>query len=183
MTPAGFETLLVEAPGPGAGLLAPGRIQRALALGAGIRAEEIGLMMPRGRGQVAVDISVQRAAGLATPRYLPFTDDASPALLMLRRDDDPEEEGSFWLRLTWPVGEAGSRPPTPGALSSALAEATRGAVGAETVGASFGGVGWMRIEVPERYLLALSFPMDLKVSGRTVRVSTKSTDAGAGERP
>jgi hypothetical protein len=171
----GFETLLIEAPGPGAGLLAPGRIQRALALGAGVRSEEIGLLFPVGRGLVAVDISVQRAAALATPRYLPFTEDASPALLVLRREDDPEEEGTVWLRLTWPVGDGKALPPSPGALSAALAHATKGAVGAETVGASFGGLGWMRVEVPQRYLLALSFPLDLSVGGRAVRVTTGAT--------
>ncbi len=172
MSVPGFETLLIEAPGPGAGLLAPGRIQRALALGAGVRSEEIGALVPVGRGRVAVDVSVQRAATLATPRYLPFTEDASPALLVLRRHDDPEDEGSVWLSLTWPVGDGKALPPSPGAVSAALAHATHGAVGAETVGASFGGQGWLRVEVPERYLLALSFPLDLAVAGRTVRVST-----------
>lgn len=180
MSTPGFETMFIEAPGPGAGLLAPGRIQRALALGAGVRSEELGALVPIGRGRVAVDITVQRAATLATPRYLPFTEDASPALLVLRRHDDPEEEGSVWLRLTWPIGDGKALPPSPGAVSAALAQATKGAVGAETVGASFGGLGWMRLEVPERYLLALSFPLDLAIGGRTVRISTGTPRADDG---
>ncbi|MCB9729181.1 MAG: hypothetical protein H6744_18955 [Deltaproteobacteria bacterium] len=177
MSTPGFETLLVEAPGAGAGLLAPGSILRALALGAGVRAEEVGLLIPVGRGRVAVDVGVQRAAGLSTPRLLPFTEGASPALLVLRREDDPAEEDRVWLELRWP---AGTPRPGPGALGAALSAATGGSIGAEAIGASFCGDGWMQLEVPERFLLALEFPLELSIRGATV---TATTATGGKKKP
>ncbi|MGM0574757.1 MAG: hypothetical protein ACQEXJ_07630 [Myxococcota bacterium] len=165
---AGHETLLLEAGGPGAEALSPGRIQRALALGAGVRSEEIGALEPLGRGRVAVDVALARALSLSTPRPIPLLEGDDSTVLLLRRPDDPPEEGEAALLITWSDGGGA---PSPGALAAALSEASGGSLGPEEIGAGFVGPGWLRLTAPARVLVAVDLPARVTAGGRTLDVA------------
>ena len=171
-----YEVLVVEAAGPDAGLLGPGCILEALALGAGLKAEEVGVMAPLRRGPVAVEVAVERARNIATPRVLAFDDGGGPAAFVLRREDDPPEEGWFEVLARWTDGGPA---PSPGALGAALSLATGGLVGAECLGAAFAGPSWVRLSMPDRLLLGDKLPGTVEVAGRTVSLVA----AAGGEAP
>lgn len=160
---AHYETLLVDAGGPASPLLSPGRVLRALHLGAGITAEEVGAMRPEARGVVAVDVLVERARRVATPAPLPTRDDADrDALLVLRRPDDPETEEDAVIHLR---AQGGSALPSPGAFAVALSEASGGAYGAEAVGAVFAGRDALRVTLPLAWATSDRLPTELTVGG------------------
>jgi len=165
---ATHETLVLEAGAAAASLLTPGRVQRVLALGAGVRAEEIGGITPLTGGRVAVEIAIARAARLTTPRVVPVRETSGAALFTLRREDDVPDEESCVVALTWPADQP---PPSPGALASALAAIGVGAVGAESLGAIFVGQGYARLEVPLGLALSGLLPEELTVDGRPLRLA------------
>ena len=168
------ETFTLESGAPGAGVLQPGTIQRALAAGAGVLAEEIVGLRPVARGRVEVDVSLPRALRLSTPRSLPLLDDGGrPTLLVLRRDDDLRSWGEVEVIFRWSSGEA----PAPGALATALAVGCGGALGAEALGVAFAGPGWLRAQVPATVVASLELPMTLTLpDGR--QVALESADGG-----
>ena len=153
MTPR-HETLHIEAGGAAAPALSPGLVMAALARGAGVRAEDIGLMLPDGRGALQVEIASARAARIATPLHLPAFFAGSPLLMTLRREDDAPEDSLTEVLVAW---DDGGGPPAPGAFATALAVALRGTAGAESLGAAFFGAGWGRLTLPAT--LATSPPL------------------------
>lgn len=157
MTAATHEDLHVSLVGAGAGALRPGLILRALAVGAAVRAGDVGTIEPLGRGLAKVEVALGRALGIATPRYLPITDGA---LLQLRRPSDPVDEGRGELELGWD-GAA----PGPGAVAVALGAAL--GCGAEALEAVFTAPGLARVSVP-LWLIAGGVPDTLDLAGRTV---------------
>ena len=161
------ETLIVETSGPGAGMLMPGRIQRALSQAAGIRAEDIGTLHPLGRTRVAVEIAMQRALNLMTPMVLPVTEGAQTQVWMLRRDDDPTGDEISQILVTW---KDGGECPSPGALAKTISNVSGGMIGPEDLGPAFMGTGWLRLELPLRVVATLSLPGELKLDDGTSRV-------------
>ena len=160
---ATHELLVLEAGGPAAGALTPGAVLRALALGAGIRAEEVATILPLGRGSAQVEIAVSRAARLATPLPIPIDDGRTRVLMTLRREDDPPEDALSEVAVYWTDG---GPPPAPGALATALSDALRGAAGAESLGAAFFGDGWGRLALPASLTTSPRLPATLEVAGR-----------------
>lgn len=156
-----WEELILEAPGALEGAPSPGLVQRALAEGAGIRADEVGIASPTGRGRVLVEVAAARARRIATPRHLVLQD----ATMVLRRADDPPEEAHLHLEFTWT--DCGP-PPPPGALAVALSEATGGWLGAEHLGYGISGPGWLRLTAPDRLLIAERLPERFQVGRRTL---------------
>lgn len=165
------ETLLVEATGAAAGALDPGAIQAALALGAGIRSDEIGLCLPAGRGRAHVEITLARAQTLATPRMLP----AGETVLTLRRDGDPQAELPCPVEVRAADGGPAAR---PGALASALAAASDGVVGAESLGVCVPAGSSLHVSVPERVILGGKLPSSLEIDGRRFDLSVSAAAAG-----
>jgi hypothetical protein len=167
--PQAWETFVVEAGGPSAGLLVPGRVLRALALGAEVPAEDVGTMTPGRRGEVVVEITRHRALSLSTPRRLPSLEGERPALFVLRRpDDEPDADLARELLVSW---DDGGQPPAPGALATALAEAT--GCHAEDLGFGLAAASYARVQVPLFVTLA-GVPEALVVAGRTLRVEVDS---------
>ena len=163
-----YETLFVEAGGPASGLLLPGRVQRALADGAGIRAEDVGLIRPLERGRVEVEVATHRAHRIATPLALPMDEGGRPALLILRRPHDAPGEADTHVILPWTHGDGA---PSPGCVSAAIAKAMGGELGQEEVGAGLAGPNWLRLALPERILVRLELPLELEIAGTTMTLS------------
>lgn len=159
------ETLWIEVPGPSAGLLRPGLVQYALFRGAGISADEVGLLRPEGRERVAVELAARRAGRLATPRTLVVRTASGPITLRLRRETDPPEEELAELLVSW---EDGGPAPRPGSLGVALAGALEAPLGTEELGWGFAGPGWLRVRVPERVLGDPGLPATLSVDARSL---------------
>ena len=157
------ETLVLEAGGPAADALTPGRVLRALALGAGVHAEEVGTILPLVRGSALVEVAVTRAARLATPLPIQVEEAGARTLMTLRREDDPPEDALSELAVHW---DDGGPPPAPGAFAAALAVALRGAAGAESLGAAFFGDGWGRLALPASLATSTRLPAALDVAGR-----------------
>jgi len=160
---ATHETLILEAGDATAQTLSPGGVLRALAVGAGLRAEDIGALMPAGRGAIAVEVTTTRAMRLATPLTLPARVDGQSLLLTLRREDDVPLDSLTEVLVRW---EDGGPPPAPGALATALAVALRGNAGGESIGAAFFGGDWGRITLPASLATSPRFPETLEVEGR-----------------
>ncbi len=191
------ETLYLESTGPASGALTPGAILRALALGAGVFAEEVTSLEPLGARRVAVTITGERARALSTPRLLVPEGgraggaDGGRALRgvawTLRRPEDPPEDGALVVWATWTPAEA--QAPSPGALARALHDAFGPDVGAEELGVGFVGPGFAQLRLPSR-LMVMGLPHELTVPAQgpgedvlTVRLSTSSArpdDAGQG---
>ncbi len=162
------ETVFIETSGAGAGLLAPGRIQRALALAAGLNSDDIGTITPMGRGRAAVEIAMQRALSLATPLALPIREAGRPALLYVRRESDPDAEQRTTVHIAWEDGVA----PTPGALIKVLAHATEGRISEGDVGAAYQGPRSLDVCLSEGARALLDLPLELvDGAGRTLRLS------------
>ncbi|MCC6621780.1 MAG: hypothetical protein IT385_11030 [Deltaproteobacteria bacterium] len=171
-----WETFEVEAGGPSSGLLLPGRVLRALAQGAEVPAEDVGVMLPGKRGSVLVEIARHHAARLATPRSLPSLEGESvPAVFVLRRpDDEPDPDARRELLVSWDDDGAA---PSPGALAAALADATGGA--ADELGFGLAGARYVRVQVPLGLVLR-GLPATLTLSEPTPRVlSLDVIDGGA----
>lgn len=166
MTP--YETFEIEAGGGSSGLLSAGRILRALARGAAIPSEEVGAIGLSGgarHGVAQVEIAEGRAAFLTTPRYLPSDEGGKPTLFMLRRADDLPDEGRAELLLS---PEAEDAPlPRPGEAAIALADAL--GIGAEELGFSLEGAGFVRISVPLEALTG-PVPTSIGIAGRRFQI-------------
>lgn len=178
MTPS-YETLILDA-GPSAqAALTPGAIQRALCFAAQLRSEDLGPMAPIARGKVAVEVAATRASRVPTPLPLQLLDERGalstrpsleprrPVLVTLRRDDDPpfDEVGAVTVR--W---SDGGPPPSPGALSAALAGVLAGAAGAESVGVAFFGDGFGQLSLPASLATSRRLPTSLDVAGRRLEL-------------
>jgi len=158
-----FETFELEAGGGSAGLLTPGRVLRALARGAGIPSEDVGLIEALRLGTAAVEVARSRALHLATPCYLPTDEAGRPALMVLRRKDDLPDEGRAELLLTTAEGPL----PRPGEAALALADAL--GIGAEELGFGLEGAGFLRISVPLGALCG-PVPKSIGIGGRRYEV-------------
>ncbi|MFO0748829.1 MAG: hypothetical protein U1F43_24660 [Myxococcota bacterium] len=162
-----FDTFQIEAGGPGAGLLVPGRVLRALALGAGVPAEDVGQMEPDRRGAVSVEIARHRAVGIATPRHLASHEGGKPALFVLRRvDDEPELDEARSLLVTW---SDGGTAPAPGAVATALVEAAGGGLFAEDLGFGLAGASFLQVQVPLSLVLR-GVPATIRIGARELQV-------------
>lgn len=160
-----WETFEVEAGGPSSGLLLPGRVLRALALGAEVPSEDVGVMLPGRRGAVRVEIARHRAAAIATPRSLPSLEGDKPAVFVLRRpDDEPDPDERRELLVTW---EDDGPAPAPGALAAALAEATGSA--ADELGFGLAGARFVRVQVPLGLVLQ-GVPTALTIGSRAFTI-------------
>jgi hypothetical protein len=158
-----FETFEVEAGGDSAGLLTPGGILRALARGADIRGEDVGVIEAGRHGVALVEIATTRAMVLGTPRLLPSEEGGRPALFVLRRPDDLPDEGRAELLLTSDEGLA----PAPGEAALALADAL--GIFAEDLGFGLEGHGFLRVSVPLGALVG-AIPASLGIGGHRYRV-------------
>ena len=171
------ETLYLEATGAAATALTPGAVLRSLAVGAGVFAEEVTSLRPLGARRVAVTLTGARARALSTPRVLithdatrapALTDGARAATWILRRPEDPPEDGVLPVLMTWPLG---GEEPTPGAVAGALRDALGPDVGAEELGVGFVGPGFAQLSLPAR-LAVLGLPAELALrDGRPVRLT------------
>lgn len=159
-----FERFEVEAGGGSAGLLTPGRILGALARGAGIPSEDVGVVEDLRHGVAVVEIAVGRAAGLATPRFLPTDEGGKPALFVLRRADDQPDEGRAELLLS---SEGDGALPKPGEAALALADAL--GIGQEELGFGLQGAGFVRVSVPLAVLTG-PVPATIGIAGRRFKV-------------
>jgi len=160
-----WETFEIEAGGPASGLLVPGRLLRALGH-AEVPAEDVGVMLPGKRGSVLVEIARHHAARLATPRSLPSLEADRPAVFVLRRlDDEPDPDRARELVVTWDDGEAA---PAPGALATALAEAT--GCPADELGFGLAGGRFVRVQVPLWVALA-GLPTSLTIGQRALSLA------------
>ncbi len=161
-----FETLELVVGAPGAGLLVPGRIQRLLALTLGVHAEEVGAIEARERGRASVDIALARSRRIATPAILTLVEHGRTSLWELRRPSDPRPVGSQ----TWLLSYEGKGAPTPGEVATAFQSAFPDQAGAEELGLSFVGGGWIRLEVPERLTAFVEAPKSLNVGKKKLRI-------------
>lgn len=157
--PNTYELLELDAGGASAGAMTPGRVLRALALGANIPAEQVGLIEPAGPGRVTVEIDRLRAAHLTTPRLLPCDDGGLRAVFVLRREDDLPDEGRFEVLIEAP---SGAPAPSPGAVARALAPL---GLHAEDLGFGLDGAGFVRLSLPLR--AARLIPASLSIDGVT----------------
>ncbi|MFT7581167.1 MAG: hypothetical protein ACI9MR_002841 [Myxococcota bacterium] len=156
-----FETLILETGVTSAALATPGSVLQALALGAGLRANDVGMMHPVSRGRVNVEITSVRAWSIPTPVALPVGD----AVFNLRRDTDLPLAAPTRLQLGW-AGAA----PTPGALAAALSQATEGQLGAEELGAGFATPTSVQVEVPPYWANTLAALGSLELDGAKVSI-------------
>ncbi len=169
MSVALWETLELEAGGASAGLLVPGRVLRALGVGLGIPAEDVGMIGPGRLGVAAVEVAAGRAAMLQTPRFVAADEGGRPAVFVLRRADERDEDARRELVVTWDAAMADAEAPTPGAIAVALAEAMAPRLGAEDVGFGLQGVGYLRVQVPLGAALS-GVPAELRIGSRTLGV-------------
>ena len=161
-----FETFELIVGSSGSGLAVPGRIQRLLFNTLGIRAEEIGAIEPMERGRTRVEIALARSRGIATPLVLPLVERAQTSLWELRRFTDPSVEGVQ----TWILSTEGGDYPSPGQVANALNAAFPTQVGAEDLGLSFAGGGWVRVEVPERLAAFTAPPKTLAIGKKKFKL-------------
>lgn len=161
---AGFERFEIEVGGGSTGLLTPGRVIAALACGAGITAEEIGIVEPLRHGVATVEIALGRAARIGTPRLLPSEEGGRPALFLLRRPDDLPEEGRAELLLSI---EGGGEAPRPGEVALALADAL--GIGQEEIGFGLRGSDFVRVSVPLG-VCAGPLPAQLGIAGKRYKI-------------
>ncbi len=161
---ASFESFEIEAGGGSAGLLTPGRVLRALARGAGVPSEDVGVIEAASLGTATVEIALSRALQLATPRFLPTDEGGKPALFVLRRPDDVPDEGRAELLLS---DEAEGDLPAPGAVAIALADAL--GIGQEELGFGLQGAGFLRVSVPLSALVG-PLPQTLGIAGRRFKL-------------
>jgi hypothetical protein len=166
----GFETFEVEAGHASAGLLTPGRVLGALARGAGISSEEVGMVEIARHGTAAVEIARGRAVTMSTPQLLPCEEGGRPALFVLRRPDDPPEAGRAELLLSVEEGE----PPRPGEAALALADAL--GIGQEELGFGLQGAGFLRVSVPLG-VVANPLPSHLGIGGKRYKVENLAKKA------
>lgn len=159
-----YEIFELEAGGPSSGLLVPGRVLRALAVGADVAAEDVGTIEPLKRGSVAVEIARHRALTLATPRLVPSLEGGQAAVFVLRRaDDEASIDEARELLVSWDDGPA----PAPGEVAVALAEALDGF--AEELGFGLAGATFLRVQVPLAWVLR-GIPTNLQVGPRALRL-------------
>ena len=170
MSVALWETLELEAGGASAGLLVPGRVLRALGVGLGIPAEDVGMIGPGRLGVATVEIAAGRAALLQTPRFVAADEGGRPAVFVLRRADERDEDTRRELVVTWDAApQSEVEAPTPGAVAVALAEAMAPRLGAEDVGFGLQGVGYLRVQVPLGAALS-GVPAEIRIGTRTLGV-------------
>jgi hypothetical protein len=161
-----YETLELRVASAAAGLAVPGRIQRLLAQTLGIHAEEVGAIEPVERGRIHVEVALARSRRISTPMVLPLIERGSTSLWELRRSGDPNPSGEE----VWLLSTDGKTPPTPGEIASALHAAYPTLVGAEELGLSFAGHGWVRVHVPERLVAYSEVPTTLTVGKKKLRI-------------
>ena len=176
------ETLYLEATGAAAQALTPGAVLRALAVGAGVFAEEVTTLEPLGARRVAVTLTGARARALATPRGLVDGSATGGVGWTLRRPEDPPEDGRLVAFATWHPAEAPAAP-TPGAISRSPPSAIGPDVGAEELGVGLVGPGFAQLLLPARLAL-LGLPEVLTVpragrDGETLRVALHAPSAMA----
>jgi len=159
-----FELFWVESGGGSAGLLTPGRVLGALARGAGIASEDVGAVEDLRHGVASVEVAVGRAAGLATPRFLPTEEGGQPALFVLRRPDDQGDEARAELLLSI---EGEGALPKPGEAALALADAL--GIGQEELGFGLQGAGFLRVSVPLAVLTGV-VPATIGIGGRRFKL-------------
>ncbi|MBL8788194.1 MAG: hypothetical protein JNJ59_25090 [Deltaproteobacteria bacterium] len=135
------ETFEVELGASNGGLLTPGRILRALALGARVASEDVTSVTISGHATATVEIALQRSAFLGTPRLLPCEEGGRPALFVLRRPDDPTTEALAELLITAEDG-APIRPTELSALADLLG------LGVDELGFGLAGSDFVRLTVP-----------------------------------
>lgn len=135
------ETFEVELGASNGGLLTPGRILRALALGARVPSEDVLAVTISGHDTATVEIAVGRSAFLGTPRLLPCEEGGRPALFVLRRPDDPSTESLADLLVTADDGAA-IRPAELAPLAEQLG------LGVDELGFGLAGPDFVRVSVP-----------------------------------
>lgn len=160
-----YQTFEVEAGGSSAGLLTPGRILRALARGAAIPSEDVGVVAATRHGVAEVEIATARALYLTTPRYLPTDEAGRPALFVLRRPDDLPDEGRAELVLSAEADDDAL--PKPGEVAIAFADAL--GIGAEDLGFALEGAGFLRVSVPLEALTG-PVPTSIGIAGKRYKI-------------
>jgi len=143
MIDTSYETFTLSAGRSSDGLLSPGLIMNALALGAAVPSEDVGLITPMGPGRASVELARSSAARLGTPRFLPCATPNAKALFLLEREDDLPDENRFDIL----VHCKGKRP-LPGKVSNALSE--RLELGSEELGFGLEGSDYLRVSLPLR---------------------------------
>jgi hypothetical protein len=123
-------------------------------------------------GVATVEVAAGRAALLQTPRFVAAHEGGRPAVFVLRRADERDDDARRELVVTWEVGaptaEEGEAP-MPGAIAVALAEAMAPRLGAEDIGFGLQGVGTLRVQVPLGAALS-GVPAEIRIGTRTLGV-------------